>query len=152
MLTARVSDTEKILGLEIGADDYITKPFNPHEVVARVRAVLRRTQPEDQWQDTLYHGQIMMHLSRHQVTVGDEAVSLTPSEFKILRCLMERPGSVFSRSELVEKALGYDYESLERTLDNHVRNLRKKIEPDPNEPTYIKTVYGLGYRLEGEDA
>ena len=148
MLTARITDIDKILGLELGADDYITKPFNPQEVVARVRAVLRRANPD--WvSSTLKHGGLVLDEERRTVSVNDEFVTLTPTEFNILKTLMQRPEAVFSRSELVEQALGYDYESLERTLDNHVRNLRKKIEPDPNNPLYIKTVYGIGYRLEG---
>ena len=149
MLTARITDTDKILGLELGADDYITKPFNPQEVVARVRAVLRRANPDWGLSSVLKYGEIVLDEERRTVTIYAELVSLTPTEFNILRTLMQRPEVVFSRSELVEQALGYDYESLERTLDNHIRNLRKKIEPDPNNPIYIKTVYGIGYRLEG---
>lgn len=149
MLTARITDTDKILGLELGADDYITKPFNPQEVVARVRAVLRRANPDWGVSSILKFAGIALDEERRTVMVHDELVSLTPTEFNILKTLMQRPEAVFSRAELVEQALGYDYESLERTLDNHIRNLRKKIEPDPNNPIYIKTVYGIGYRLEG---
>lgn len=149
MLTARITDTDKILGLELGADDYITKPFNPQEVVARVRAVLRRANPDWNVNAVLKHGGIVLDEERRTVSIEEEVVNLTPTEFNILKTLMQRPEVVFSRAELVEQALGYDYESLERTLDNHIRNLRKKIEPDANNPIYIKTVYGIGYRLEG---
>jgi two-component system alkaline phosphatase synthesis response regulator PhoP len=150
MLTARVEDSDKIIGLELGADDYITKPFNPREVVARVRAVLRRAQagsstdapPMMEW------GAIRMDVARRMVTVNGQHVDLTPTEFDILRTLMEHPGYVFTRSTLIERSLGFDYESLERTLDTHIKNLRRKIEPDPKQPTYIQTVYGVGYRLE----
>ncbi|MEP7284680.1 MAG: response regulator transcription factor [Chloroflexota bacterium] len=150
MLTARVEDTDKIVGLELGADDYITKPFNPREVVARVRAVLRRMQTGAAAGAAvmLEWDHIRMDVSRRQVTVNDQAIDLTPTEFEILHTLMENPGYVFTRSSLIERSLGYDYESLERTLDTHIKNLRRKIEPDPKQPTYIQTVYGVGYRLE----
>ncbi|MCU0514040.1 MAG: response regulator transcription factor [Anaerolineae bacterium] len=148
MLTARVEDTDKILGLELGADDYVTKPFNPREIVARVRAVFRRQQDYSQQQDTLltYEGLIVDPL-RRLVTVDGRKVDLTPMEFSLLVTLLQQPGIPFSRSDLIQKRHGYDYESLERTLDSHIRNLRKKIEPDPGAPTYVQTVYGIGYRL-----
>ena len=149
MLTARVEDSDKIIGLELGADDYITKPFNPREVVARVRAVLRRTQAgSTEVSPVMEWGAIRMDVARRMVTVNGQPVDLTPTEFDILRTLMENPGYVFTRSSLIERSLGYDYESLERTLDTHIKNLRRKIEPDPRQPTYIQTVYGVGYRLE----
>ena len=156
MLTARIEDADKIVGLELGADDYITKPFNPREVVARVRAVLRRAvggpaQPRVLQLGGLgsEHG-LLMDLDRHEVLVDGQSVDLTPTEFDLLRVFMENPGYAFTRSELIEKGLGYTYEGLDRTLDSHIKNLRRKIEPDPANPTYIETVYGVGYRLRGE--
>jgi two-component system alkaline phosphatase synthesis response regulator PhoP len=148
MLTARVEVTERIVGLEIGADDYVTKPFDPREVVARVRAQLRK--PETFAARSLGAGALTMDLDRREVQVDGHPVELTPSEFSLLKALMEHPGYVFTRSELVRKGLGSDYEGLERTLDSHIRNLRQKIEPDPKDPMYIQTVYGVGYRLEAE--
>ncbi len=151
MLTARVADTDKIIGLELGADDYITKPFNPHEVVARVRAVLRRTTGVlPRRPPTLRVRDLVMDLDRREVTRAGEPIDLTPTEFALLRAFMEHPGHVFTRLELIEKALGYAYEGTDRTIDSHVKNLRRKIEPDPKHPTYIETVYGVGYRLREE--
>ncbi len=148
MLTARVADTDKIVGLELGADDYITKPFNPHEVVARVRAVLRRTTGVlPKRPPTLRVGDLVMDLDRREVTRKGEPIDLTPTEFALLRAFMEHPGHVFTRLELIENALGYAYEGTDRTIDSHIKNLRRKIEPDPKHPTYIETVYGVGYRL-----
>jgi two-component system alkaline phosphatase synthesis response regulator PhoP len=150
MLTARIDDTDKIVGLEMGADDYVTKPYNPREVVARVRARLRSV---DSYQpQALRAGELEMDLGRREVKVNGRLVDLTPSEFNLLRVLMEQAGYVFTRSELVSKGLGAEYEGLERTLDSHIRNLRRKIEPDPKTPTYIETIYGVGYRLQGETA
>jgi two-component system alkaline phosphatase synthesis response regulator PhoP len=151
MLTARVEDTDKIVGLELGADDYITKPFNPREVVARVRSVLRRSQSGSlqSQRRVLQLASLLMDLDRHEVMMGGQPVELTPTEFDLLRTLMENPGYAFTRMELIEQGLGYEYEGLERTLDSHVKNLRKKIEPDPKKPSYIQTVYGVGYRLVG---
>lgn len=151
MLTARVEDTDKIVGLELGADDYVTKPFNPREVVARVRSVLRRVNSGYVHKDNLLTaGALVMDLYRREVTLNGTTVDLTPTEFELLRTLLENPGYAFTRSELIERSLGYEYESLERSLDSHIKNLRKKIEPDPRDPTYIQTVYGVGYRL-GKD-
>ncbi|MBE2221556.1 MAG: response regulator transcription factor [Anaerolineae bacterium] len=148
MLTARVDDTDKIVGLEMGADDYVTKPYNPREVVARVKARLRSA---DGFQaQVLRVGELEMDLGRREVKVNGRLVELTPSEFNLLRVLLEQAGYVFTRSELVRKGLGSDYEGLERTLDSHIRNLRRKIEPDAKEPIYIETVYAIGYRLSGE--
>ncbi|MEJ2560525.1 MAG: response regulator transcription factor, partial [Anaerolineae bacterium] len=151
MLTARVGDADKIVGLELGADDYVTKPFNPREVVARVRSVLRRSQPGEGLgqQRVLQLAGLLIDLDRHEVLSDGQPVELTPTEFDLLRALMENPGYAFTRMELIEQGLGYEYEGLERTLDSHIKNLRRKIEPDPKKPTYIQTVYGVGYRLVG---
>jgi two-component system alkaline phosphatase synthesis response regulator PhoP len=148
MLTARVEDTDKIIGLEIGADDYVTKPYNPREVVARVRARLRNR--ESYQPRVLRSGGLEMDVERRTVRIAGESVELTPTEFNLLRVLMEQAGYVFTRAELIRRGLGIDYEGLDRTLDSHMRNLRRKIEPDPRQPTYIQTVYGVGYRLEDE--
>ncbi len=151
MLTARVEDADKIVGLELGADDYVTKPFNPREVVARVRSVLRRSGGggELAQRRVLQVASLLMDLDRHEVMLDGRTLDLTPTEFALLRALMENPGYAFTRMELIEQGLGYEYEGLERTLDSHVKNLRKKIEADPGQPTYIQTVYGVGYRLIG---
>jgi two-component system alkaline phosphatase synthesis response regulator PhoP len=151
MLTARVEDADKIVGLELGADDYVTKPFNPREVVARVRSVLRRTGSggELAQRRVLQVASLLMDLDRHEVMLDGRTLDLTPTEFSLLRVLMENPGYAFTRMELIEQGLGYEYEGLERTLDSHIKNLRKKIEADPGQPTYIQTVYGVGYRLIG---
>ena len=150
MLTARVDDMDKILGLELGADDYVTKPFNPREVVARVNAMLRRLSRIDQAQSShiLQIGSITLDTKRHIVEKNGQLVELTPTEFSLLQTLMQYPGQVFTRSELLDHGLRYtDYDRVERTIDSHIRNLRRKIEQDPNNPAYIETVYGVGYRL-----
>jgi two-component system alkaline phosphatase synthesis response regulator PhoP len=151
MLTARVEDTDKIIGLELGADDYITKPFNPREVVARVRSVLRRTQAigTHKQPQVLQLGSLMMDMNRHEVLQAGQPVDLTTTEFSLLKTLLLNPGYAFTRSELIEQALGYEYEGLERTLDSHIKNLRRKIEPDFKKPIYVQTVYGIGYRIVG---
>ncbi|MEO1646012.1 MAG: response regulator transcription factor, partial [Chloroflexota bacterium] len=146
MLTARVGDSDKLLGLELGADDYVTKPFNPHEVVARTRAVLRRAQPVSV--NFIQIDQLEINIDTHHVTLEGQPVDLTPTEYQILKTLMQNPNYVFSRAELISRSLGYEYESIERTLDSHIRNLRKKIEPDGQQPRYIQTIYGVGYKLE----
>lgn len=149
MLTARIDDTDKILGLELGADDYITKPFNPREVLARVRAHLRRQQriQEAGAAQTLQVGALRMDVNRYAVALDGKAVELTRTEFNLLRVLMQSPGYVFTRGELLERALGYSHESIERTLDTHIKNVRRKIGDDPRDPVYIQTVYGVGYRI-----
>lgn len=146
MLTARVDDTDKIVGLEMGADDYVTKPYNPREVVARVRARLRATMPASP--QLLVVGGLELDLGRREVRVQGRLVELTPTEFNLLQTLMEQAGYVFTRAQLISRGLGADYEGIDRTLDSHIRNLRQKIEPDPRNPTYIHTIYGVGYRLE----
>jgi len=146
MLTARIDTIDKIVGLELGADDYVTKPYDPREVVARVRARLRGTGSKPS--QIIQVGGLQMEIDRRQVVVDGRPVELTPTEFDLLRVMMEREGHVFTRSELISRGLGLDYEGTDRTLDSHIRNLRKKIEPDPKQPTYIQTVFGVGYRLE----
>jgi len=149
MLTARINDTDKIVGLEMGADDYVTKPYNPREVVARVRARLRSRSVSKP--NTLQVGRLQMDLDRREVLVDNRPVELTPTEFNLLRILMEQAGYVFTRSELISRGLGADFAGIDRTLDSHIRNLRNKIEPDPHQPIYIQTVYGVGYRLVDEE-
>ena len=149
VLTALSTEQDKLDGLNLGADDYVTKPFSPRELVARVRAVLRRTGDEEDLtgpQILDFEG-LNLDLARHIVKVDLREAHLTPTEFRILAVLMREPGRLFSRTQLVDKALGYDYDGLDRTVDVHVLNLRRKIEPDPNQPKYIRTVYGLGYKL-----
>lgn len=149
MLTARVEDADKIVGLELGADDYVTKPYNPREVLARVRARLRAQLL--QIPQVLHHEGLELDEVRHEVRVDGRLVDLTPTEYDLLLVLMKHPGVVFRRGELIDQALGLAYEGIERTLDSHIRNLRQKIEPDPRDPKYIRTVYGVGYRLAGEE-
>jgi DNA-binding response OmpR family regulator len=147
MLTARVEDVDKILGLELGADDYVTKPFNVRELVARVRAVLRRSgraQPES---EVLRVGDVMLDRGGALVEVAGRKVDLTRSEFELLAALMSSPGRVYSRLDLLDRMNGDVYEGYERTIDVHIRNLRTKIEPDPRHPIYVETVYGMGYRF-----
>ena len=148
MLTARVDDTDKIVGLELGADDYVTKPYNPREVVARVRARLR--QPDVAPPQTLRAGGLEMDVRRRDVRVDGRPIELTPTEFSLLQVLMEQAGYVLTRGELTRRALGVEFDGVERTLDSHIRNLRQKIEPDPANPTYVQTVYGVGFRLAEE--
>jgi len=151
MLTARIEDTDKIIGLEVGADDYITKPFNPREVVARVRAVLRRVGGNTTPTQRLQFGKLRLDLEGHQVMIDEKRIEVTPTEFDILKVLLAHPGRAFTRSELIEQGLGYSYMGPERSIDTHIKNLRKKIEPNPGQPTYIQTVYGIGYRLGGDE-
>ncbi len=150
MLTARSTEDDRILGLDLGADDYVTKPASPREVVARVRAVLRRVaeQEVDRGPLQLCLGDLLVDVRRHEAKSGDERVPLTPTEFKLLRVLAAEPGRAFSRSELVDQVLGTGYEGFERTIDAHVKNLRRKVESDPAHPRYLLTVFGVGYRLE----
>jgi len=151
MLTARVEGEDRVMGLDLGADDYIPKPFNPHEVVARVRAVLRRTNQDFGPSHIIQIGQLLLDADRHEVQLAGRPIELTPTEFDLLKTLMEYPGHAFTRQSLIEKGLGYNYEGMERTLDSHIRNLRRKIETDPSEPMYIKTVFGVGYRMQGPE-
>jgi DNA-binding response OmpR family regulator len=151
MLTARVEETDRIIGLEVGADDYVTKPFSPREIVARVRAVLRRTRgaemaPEDD--EILEMGNLRLDIARHSLMIGERMVELTPSEFEILRAMMRAPARVFTRVQLLEAAQGVAYEGYERTIDTHIKNLRQKIETEPRRPQYLHTVHGVGYKMQ----
>jgi len=148
MLTARVEDGDKIIGLELGADDYVTKPFNPREVLARIRAVLRRARGEPALPRVIQVGELVIDLDRHQVEVGGCLVRLTPTEFNLLRTMAEHPGRVFTRLELIEQSLGYSYGGLERTVDSHIKNLRRKLSQAGVASSLIETVFGVGYRLQ----
>ena len=150
LLTARVDDEEKVIGLEVGADDYMTKPFRPRELVARVRAVLRRAGDVKPDGKVLKAADIVLDRDGRTVKVADEFIDLTPSEFDILAALMSSPGRVFSRLDLLDIIQGVRYEGYERTIDTHIKNLRGKIESDPRNPNYIETVYGVGYRFKRE--
>ena len=147
LLTAKLEESDKVLGLELGADDYITKPFGMRELLARIRAVLRRVDADVVQLATLKVADISLNHDTRQVRVGGESVTLTPSEFDLLAALMTFPGRVFSRADLLIKLQGTTFEGVERTIDVHVRNLRTKIEPDPANPCYIETVFGVGYRF-----
>ena len=148
MLTAKTTEADKLIGLDLGADDYVTKPFSPRELLARVRAVLRRVGEEKAKgpSEVRFHD-LLVDFVGHEVRVRGEPIHLTPTEFKLLEVLIKEPGRAFSRLELLDRVFGYDFEGFERTVDVHVKNLRKKIEPDPKNPTYIKTVYGVGYKF-----
>jgi len=148
MLTARTMDEDKLTGLGLGADDYVTKPFSPRELAARVGAVLRRL-PGERGPAEIKRGELALNFLKQEASVAGRPLNLTPVEFKLLGVLIKEPGRVFSRAELVEKALGYDYKGFDRTIDVHILNLRRKLEPDPRHPRYIKTVYGFGYKLLG---
>jgi two-component system alkaline phosphatase synthesis response regulator PhoP len=147
MLTARVEDHDKIVGLELGADDYVTKPFNPSEVVARVRAVLRRTQGESVPPRVIQAGKVVVDLDAHLVQVAGQPVHLTRTEFALLQALAEQPGHALTRQELIENTLGYNYEGLERTVDSHIKNLRRKLDGAGGAAHLVETVFGVGYRL-----
>ena len=148
MLTAKTTDQDKLTGLDLGADDYVTKPFSPKELAARVRAVLRRL-PGERGPEWIKHGQLTLDFLKHEASLAGRPLNLTTVEFKLLGILVKEPGRVFSRAKLIEKALGYDFEGFDRTIDVHILNLRRKLEPDPRHPEYIKTVYGAGYKIAG---
>ncbi len=149
MLTARVDEMDKLIGLELGADDYVVKPFSPREVVARVRTILRRSGGEEASPGESFQvGDLTIQLDEHRVTVAEKVVELTPTEFDILVVLARQPKRVFTRLQIMEQAQGNAFEGYERTIDAHVKNLRLKLEPNPKKPTYIHTVFGVGYKLE----
>jgi len=148
MLTARTTDEDKLTGLGLGADDYISKPFSPRELAARVRAVLRRL-PGERGPAEIKRGGLILNFLKQEASMSDRLLNLTPVEFKLLGVLVKEPGRVFSRAELVEKALGYDYKGFDRTIDVHILNLRRKLESNPRHPRYIKTAYGAGYKFSG---
>ena len=151
MLTAKLEESDKVAGLELGADDYVTKPFGIQELMARVRAVLRRTRKQTRLPDILRSGDIVLDGTGRTVRVRDGEVDLTPSEFELLETFMLSPGRAFSRLDLLESVSGDAYEGYERTIDVHIRNLRTKIELVPSKPRYIQTVYGMGYRFSAEE-
>ena len=150
MLTARDEESDRLVGLEIGADDYVTKPFSPKEVVARAKVILRRTHKEIIRKEPIKAGGLIIDLERHQVMSGSQVIELTPTEFRILEILAGHADKVFSRLQLVEQTQGYTFEGYERTIDAHIKNLRRKLEPNPKEPRYIETVYGIGYKFVGD--
>ena len=147
MLTARVEERDKLTGLELGADDYLTKPFSPRELVARVRAVVRRTEIGPARGDVVRASDVELHLPRLRARVGKRLVELTSTEVDLLATLMRQPGRVFTRGQLLDAVRGERTESFDRAVDAHIKNLRRKIEPDPHQPRYVLTVYGVGYRF-----
>jgi DNA-binding response OmpR family regulator len=147
MLTARVEEMDELIGLELGADDYIAKPFSPRVVVARIRSVLRRSQTTSSPSKILHTADIEIDLDAHSVARAGTVVNLTPTEFNLLVVMASQPGRTFSRLQLLEAAQGITYEGYERTIDAHIKNLRAKLEPDPKQPRYIETVFGVGYRM-----
>jgi DNA-binding response OmpR family regulator len=148
MLTARVEETDRLVGLELGADDYVVKPFSPREVVARVRTIFRRTTAEPVKAEIIQTGDLVIDLSGHSVTRSNASIELTPTEFDILVALANQPKRVLSRMQIMEQALGESFEGYERTIDAHIKNLRNKLEPNPKKPSYIHTVFGVGYKFE----
>ena len=151
LLTAKLEEMDKVIGLELGADDYVTKPFGLRELLARIRAVLRRVNGGAPEKNTLEAGDLAVDVERRLVTVSGRPVNLTPSEFSLLTALMRTPGRVFSRLELLDALPGEAFEGAERSVDVHIRNLRKKIEPDASNPHYVETVFGVGYRFAGQE-
>ena len=151
MLTGRTEESDKLVGLEIGADDYVTKPFSPKELVARVRAVLRRSERPVAASDIVSAGEVTLDIPRMRVTVDERVIELTPTEFQLLATLAREPGRVFTRSQLLDAVHGVAFESYERAIDAHVKNIRRKLEPDPAHPRYLLTVYGVGYRFTEQE-
>jgi DNA-binding response OmpR family regulator len=150
MLTARVEEDDRLAGLEVGADDYVTKPFSPRELVARVRAVLRRSEGRHVDGDLLRVSDLVLDVPRMSVRRAGEAIDLTPTEFQLLAALARHPGRVLTRAQLLDAARGTEAEAYDRAIDSHVKNIRRKLEPDPHAPRYLETVYGIGYRLVDE--
>jgi two-component system alkaline phosphatase synthesis response regulator PhoP len=146
LLTALTTDNDRLAGLNLGADDYVSKPFSPRELAARVRAVLRRL-PGERGPEQITHGTLTVNFLKHEAYLGDRHLKLTPIEFKVLGALVKEPGRVFSRAQIIETALGNDFDSFDRTIDVHILKLRRKLEPDPHHPQFIKTIYGAGYKL-----
>jgi len=150
MLTARDDELDRVLGLEIGADDYVTKPFSPRELVARIRAIFRRVDRQMEPGDRIDVGAVSIDVPRMRVTAAGRSVELTPTEFQLLVALARQPGRIFTRSQLLDAIHGVAFESYERAVDAHVKNLRRKLEDDPGRPRYVQTVYGVGYRFAEE--
>ncbi len=150
MLTARSEESDKLVGLELGADDYMVKPFSPKELVARVRAVLRRMENATQGSEIVRAGNVLLDTPRMRVTIDGRVVDVTPTEFQLLLALARQPGRIFTRAQLLDAVRGVAFESYERAIDAHIKNLRRKIEPDPREPRYVLTVYGMGYKFSDE--
>lgn len=150
MVTGRSTEEDMLLGLDLGADDYITKPYSPRELVARVRTVLRRSGSVADEAVELRHGDLVLDTRRHIVSMAGNRLECTPREFDVLQALISSPGRAFSRQQLLEAAFGWDYDGLERTIDVHILNLRKKLEADPSDPVYLLTVYGVGYKMVEE--
>ena len=150
MLTARAEEVDRLIGLELGADDYVVKPFSPRELVARARAVLRRAQPASSRDEILRAGDLVVDVTRRTCQRGDNEIDLTPTEFELLATLMRHRGQPLTRAQLMDLALGETYIGYERTIDVHIRNLRRKIEPDPADPVFVETVFGVGYRFADE--
>jgi DNA-binding response OmpR family regulator len=151
LLTALTTDDDRLAGLNLGADDYVSKPFSPRELAARVRAVLRRI-PGERGPEKIEHGSLTVDFLKHEAYLEGKALNLTPIEFKILGALVKEPGRVFSRAQIIENALGHDFDSFDRTIDVHILKLRRKLEAEPHHPKYIKTIYGAGYKLLENDS
>ncbi|SDD71596.1 response regulator transcription factor [Sporomusa acidovorans] len=149
MLTARDEESDRLVGLEIGADDYVTKPFSPKEVVARAKAILRRTNRAVLQKEAIKVGRLTIDLDSYQIRRDGEIMEVTPTEFKIVELLATSPGKVYSRLQIAEQIHGYTFEGYERTIDAHIKNIRRKLEVNPKEPEYILTVYGMGYKIAG---
>lgn len=150
MLTARAEETDKLVGLELGADDYIVKPFSPKELVARVRAVLRRSETATTPADIIRVADLTLDLPRMKATLGEQTIELTPTEFQLLSALAQQPGRIFTRAQLLDAVRGVALESYERAIDAHIKNIRRKLEPNPRQPKYVLTVYGVGYKFSDE--